>query len=51
MLSQHFRDGNFAQLSSARLVRVAIHPSVQGIRDGDRVIELLYRYVAHVLMG
>lgn len=43
-LSQQFGDSNFAQLSGARIVRVAVHPTVQGMGYGSRAIQLLYRY-------
>lgn len=43
-ISQQFGDSNFAQLSGARVVRVAVHPSVQGMGYGSRAIELMYRF-------
>ena len=43
-MSQQFGDGNFAQLSGARVVRVAVNPAVQGMGYGSRAMELLYRY-------
>jgi N-acetyltransferase 10 len=43
-ISQQFGDSKFAQLSGARIVRVAVHPSVQGMGYGSRAIELLYRF-------
>lgn len=43
-ISQQFGDSKFAQLSGARVVRVAVHPSVQGMGYGSRAIELLYRF-------
>lgn len=43
-ISQQFGDSKFAQLSGARIVRVAVHPSVQGMGYGTRAIELLYRF-------
>jgi N-acetyltransferase 10 len=42
-LSQQF-DSKFAQLSGARIVRVAVHPSVQGMGYGSRAMELLFRF-------
>ncbi len=51
MMSQQFQDGNFVWLSGARVVRVAVHPVVQGIGYGGSAIELLHRYVARVQMG
>jgi N-acetyltransferase 10 len=43
-ISQQFGDSKFAQLSGARIVRVAVHPSVQGMGYGSRAMELLYRF-------
>lgn len=43
-ISQQFGDSNFAQLSGARIVRVAVHPSVQGMGYGSRAVELLFRF-------
>ena len=43
-ISQQFGDSNFAQLSGARVVRVAVHPSVQSMGYGSRAIELLYHF-------
>lgn len=43
-MSQQFGDGNFGQLSGARVVRAAVHPAVQGMGYGSRAMELLFRY-------
>lgn len=43
-ISQQFGDSKFAQLSGARIVRIAVHPSVQAMGYGSRAIELLYRF-------
>jgi N-acetyltransferase 10 len=43
-IAQQFGDSKFAQLSGARIVRVAVHPSVQGMGYGSRAMELLYRF-------
>lgn len=43
-MSQQFGDNNFGQLSGARVVRVAVHPAVQGMGYGGRAMELLFRY-------
>merc|ERR1712032_451890 len=43
-LSQQFGDSNFAKLSGARIVRVAVHPTLQGLGYGSKAIELLYRF-------
>jgi N-acetyltransferase 10 len=50
MMTQ-FGDSNFAQLSGARIVRVAVHPSVQGNGYGSRAIELLFRYYNGEMMS
>mmetsp|Transcript_12042 Transcript_12042/g.13192 ORF Transcript_12042/g.13192 Transcript_12042/m.13192 type:complete len:1120 (+) Transcript_12042:44-3403(+) len=43
-ISQQFGDSKFAQLSGARIVRIAVHPSVQGMGYGSRAVEQLYRF-------
>jgi len=43
-IAQQFGDSKFAQLSGARIVRIAVHPSVQGMGYGSRVMEMLYRF-------
>ena len=43
-ISQQFGDSKFAQLSGARIVQIAVHPSVQGKGYGSRAVELLYRF-------
>jgi N-acetyltransferase 10 len=43
-ISQQFGDSKFAQLSGARIVRIAVHPSVQAMGYGSRAIELLHRF-------
>jgi N-acetyltransferase 10 len=43
-LSQQFGDAKFAQLSGARIVRIAVHPTVQGMGYGSRAMELLRRF-------
>ena len=43
-VSQQFGDSKFAQLSGARVVRIATHPSLQGMGYGTRAIELLHRF-------
>jgi N-acetyltransferase 10 len=43
-ISQQFGDSKFAQLSGARVVRIAVHPSVQSMGYGSRAVELLYRF-------
>jgi N-acetyltransferase 10 len=43
-ISQQFGDSKFAKLSGARIVRIAVHPSVQSMGYGSRAVELLYRF-------
>ena len=43
-VSQQFGDSKFAGLSGARIVRIATHPSLQGMGYGSRAVELLYRF-------
>ena len=43
-IAQQFGDSKFAQLSGARIVRIAVHPSVQGMGYGSRAVEMLYRF-------
>ena len=43
-ISQQFGDSKFAQLSGARIVRVAVHPAVQSMGYGSRAMELLFRF-------
>jgi N-acetyltransferase 10 len=43
-ISQQFGDSKFANLSGARIVRIAVHPSVQGMGYGSRAMDLLYRF-------
>jgi N-acetyltransferase 10 len=43
-LSQQFADSNFASLSGARVVRIAVHPDLQGMGYGSRALSLLCDY-------
>lgn len=43
-ISQQFQDEDFASLSGARIVRVAVHPDLQSMGYGSRAIKLLERY-------
>jgi N-acetyltransferase 10 len=43
-ISQQFGDSKFGQLSGARIVRIAVHPSVQGMGYGSRAVQLLFRF-------
>lgn len=48
-MSQQFQDDDFASLSGARIVRVAVHPELQGMGYGSRAIELLDSFFRGVL--
>jgi N-acetyltransferase 10 len=50
-ISQQFGDSKFAQLSGARIVRIAVHPSVQSMGYGSRAVELLYRFYNGEMMS
>lgn len=43
-ISQQFQDDDFATLSGARVVRVAVHPELQGMGYGSRAIQILEAY-------
>lgn len=43
-LSQQFQESDFAQLSGARVVRVAVHPEMQHMGYGSRAIDQLVHY-------
>ena len=43
-ISQQFQDSDFPSLSGARVVRIATHPSAQGMGYGTRALELLGQY-------
>jgi N-acetyltransferase 10 len=43
-VSQQYQDSEFASLSGARVVRIAVHPEMGRAGYGTRTIELLRRY-------
>ncbi len=43
-VSQQFQDSEFASLSGARVVRIAVHPDMTRAGYGSRALELLRRY-------
>ena len=43
-ISEQFQDETFAQLSGARIVRIATHPNAQGRGYGSRAMEQLLKY-------
>jgi N-acetyltransferase 10 len=48
-ISQQFADSNFASLSGARVVRIAVHPDLQGMGYGTRALSLLHHYYSGVV--
>ncbi|KAF6021225.1 NAT10 [Bugula neritina] len=46
-ISQQFRNDKFAQMSGARIVRIATHPDYQGRGYGKRAINVLESYYKH----
>ncbi|KAJ3224271.1 N-acetyltransferase 10 [Clydaea vesicula] len=44
VMSQQFQDEDFAQLSGARIVRIATHPDYVGMGYGKRAMELVEQY-------
>ncbi|KAJ1974957.1 N-acetyltransferase 10, partial [Dimargaris xerosporica] len=44
LMSQQFQDNDFAQLSGARIVRIATHPDYAGMGYGSRALEQLRRF-------
>ena len=43
-VSQQFQEEEFASLSGARIVRIAVHPEMQGMGYGSRALQLLERF-------
>lgn len=43
-MAQQFQDDEFASLSGARIVRIAVHPELQGMGYGSRAIQQLELY-------
>ncbi|KAJ1182261.1 hypothetical protein NDU88_007454 [Pleurodeles waltl] len=43
-VSEQFQDPDFASLSGARVVRIAVHPDYQGMGYGSRALQLLQMY-------
>ncbi len=44
-VAQQFQDADFASLSGARIVRIAVHPEMGRAGYGSRAVELLRRWV------
>jgi N-acetyltransferase 10 len=43
-VSQQFQEDEFASLSGARIVRIAVHPEMQGMGYGSRALQLIERF-------
>lgn len=43
-VSQQFQEDEFASLSGARIVRIAVHPEMQGMGYGSRALQLVERF-------
>lgn len=43
-VSQQYQDGEFASLSGARVVRIAVHPDMGRAGYGTRALDLIRRY-------
>ena len=50
-MAQQFQDDNFPSLSGARIVRIATHPTFQGMGFGKRAMHLLEQYYERKLTG
>lgn len=50
-VAQQFQEDEFASLSGARVVRIAVHPEMQGMGYGSRALKLLERYFRGELLS
>ncbi len=50
-VSQQFQEDEFASLSGARIVRIAVHPEMQGMGYGSQALKLLERYFRGELLS
>ncbi len=50
-VSQQFQEDEFASLSGARVVRIAVHPEMQGMGYGSQALKLLERYFRGELLS
>lgn len=50
LITQQFQDADFAELSGARIVRVAVHPEFASMGYGTRALELLEQYYTGSLL-
>lgn len=50
-VSQQFQENEFASLSGARVVRIAVHPEMQGMGYGSQALKLLERYFRGELLS
>lgn len=50
LITQQFQDSDFAELSGARVVRIAVHPEFSGMGYGTRALELLEQFYSGSLL-
>lgn len=50
LITQQFQDSDFAELSGARVVRIAVHPEFSGMGYGTRALELLEQFYSGALL-
>lgn len=50
LITQQFQDSDFAELSGARIVRIAVHPEFAGMGYGSRALELMEQYYSGALL-
>lgn len=51
VVAQQFQEEEFASLSGARVVRIAVHPEMQGMGYGTRALKLLERFYRSELLS
>ncbi|KAI3614609.1 hypothetical protein CBS9595_003880 [Malassezia furfur] len=49
LVTQQFQDADFAELSGARVVRIAVHPAYAGMGYGSRALALLEQFYSGAL--
>ena len=50
-IAQHFQDDEFARLSGARIVRIAVHPDVPRMGYGSRAVQMIKQYYQGDIVG
>lgn len=49
-IAEYFQDSDFAELTGARVVRIATHPDLQGMGYGHKALEELQRFFGNELL-